>query len=209
MFRVIIGNCPQRGLVKTLGRTRRNPSAQKYVNSLEKKVPDRYPVQGEKERGYVNRRSIRWMSVALAAPLATAVVSDQAPAFAAQPAAHTRPAATSPVAAQAGWKVKWKATIPAKYFNKHNKIWWSQPFTVRTVKGRFRCWNNGDGGRIRLQIVNYRTGKVVRQRTAVCNDWYKWHSTRTLHYKKRTKVRFRVEALGKAHTTRVQARVPR
>jgi hypothetical protein len=131
------------------------------------------------------------------------------------PAAHAATPATprdstakpADQSALAAWRVKWRAKIPAAYFNDHHYRWISRPFNARgRLQGRFICWNNRDGGTMRLRII-LEDGHALGDTGAQPCDWH-WHST-SVRLPRTTIVRFRLDAGRPAHTTTVQARVRR
>ncbi|MGI5205392.1 hypothetical protein ACQEU6_27900 [Spirillospora sp. CA-108201] len=153
----------------------------------------------------------RMNKIAIGGVLAVASLSPGLPAVAhaATPAApHDRAATPAERTALAAWSVRWRAKISADYFKGHSYRWVSQPFIARgRLQGRFICWNNRDGGTMRLQIVR-ENGQILRDTGARPCDWH-WHSTAALRFKRSGIVRFRLEAGRPAHTTTVQARVSR
>lgn len=129
-------------------------------------------------------------------------------AHAAAPATSPARPASTEQAAPAAWSVKWRAKISASYFNAHAHRWVSQPFIARgRLQGRFICWNNRDGGTMRLQIIR-ENGQILRDTGVQPCDWH-WHSTASLRFQRAGIVRFRLEAGRPAHTTTVQARASR
>lgn len=112
---------------------------------------------------------------------------------------------------QAAWRHVWgPAKISNTYLNGHHQRWVSGTWVPGAqARGTFRCWNAGDGGQAKLQIVRVETGKVIADSGWKYCTWATFSLTKKAakkgSYRRGEGVRLVLQTRKHAHTTYVAA----